>query len=208
MLPGHEQAAGLLVERAFETLKKKGVSRVMGRVTTMCPADIHLAEEMGFSIQEWGYKVYYAYEMGWGKLPIPADAAEAVDPEKDLDECAELAAKWYQRSPEWCRSNLQEWHEAGLITHLSVRAHGRMIAACLAAPNDVRPSTAAIFYIYAPDEHSLKPMLAKVVEKCIDFGVHNVIADLINEHRRYEPVYQELGFKKVAEWARCEKTLA
>ncbi len=193
MLPGHEQAAGLLVERAFETLKKKGVSRVVGRVTTMCPADIRLAEEMGFSIQEWGYKVYYAYEMGWGKLPIPADAAEAVDPEKDLDECAELAAKWYQRPPEWCRSNLQEWHEAGFITHLSVRAHGRMIAACLAAPNDVRPSTAAVFYIYAPDKHSLKPMLAKVVEKCIDFGVHNVIADLINEHRRYEPVYQELG---------------
>ncbi len=208
MLPGHEQAAGLLIERAFETLKKKGVSRVVGRVTTMCPGDVRLAEKTGFSIQEWGYKVYYAYEMGWGKLPIPGDAAEEVDPEKDLDECAELAAKWYKRPPEWCRSNLQEWHEAGFITHLSVRAQGRMIAACLAAPNDVRPSTAAIFYIYAPDEHSLKPMLAKVVEKCIDHGVHNVIADLINEHRPYEPVYQELGFKKVAEWARCEKTLA
>ena len=208
MLPGHEQAAGLLIERDFETLKKKGVSRVMGRVTTMCPGDVRLAEKTGFSIQEWGYKVYYAYEMGWGKLPIPGDAAEEVDPEKDLDECAELAAKWYKRPPEWCRSNLQEWHEAGFITHLSVRAQGRMIAACLAAPNDVRPSTAAIFYIYTPDEHSLKPMLAKVVEKCIDHGVHNVIADLINEHRPYEPVYQELGFKKVAEWARCEKALA
>jgi hypothetical protein len=208
MLPGHEQAAGLLIEKAFETLKKKGVSRVVGRVTTMCPGDVRLAEKMGFSIRDWGYKVYYAYEMGWGKLPIPADAAEEVDPEKELDECAKIAAKWYKHPPEWCRSNLQEWHEAGFITHLSVRAQGRMIAACLAAPNDVRPSTAAIFYIYAPDEHSLKPMLAKVVEKCIDHGVHNVIADLINEHRPYEPVYQELGFKKVAEWARCEKALA
>jgi hypothetical protein len=50
-------------------------------------------------------------------------------------------------------------------------------------------------------------MLAKVVNKCVDYGVQNVIADLINDHRQYEPVYQELGFKKVAEWARCAKDL-
>ena len=77
----------------------------------------------------------------------------------------------------------------------------------MAAPNDVRPSTAAIFYIYAHDEDSLKSMLTRVVNKCVDFGVANVIADLINEHRPYEPVYQKTGFKKVAEWARCEKIL-
>src|SRR5512143_3258842 len=40
MLPGHELAAGLLIERAFERLKKKGVSRVVGRVTTMVPAEL------------------------------------------------------------------------------------------------------------------------------------------------------------------------
>src|SRR5512140_545335 len=38
MLPGHEQAAGMLLESAFYTLRKKGVCRVVGRVTTMCPA--------------------------------------------------------------------------------------------------------------------------------------------------------------------------
>jgi hypothetical protein len=34
MMPGHEQAAVLLIERAFETLNEKGVSHVVGRVTT------------------------------------------------------------------------------------------------------------------------------------------------------------------------------
>jgi hypothetical protein len=38
-------------------------------------------------------------------------------------------------------------------------------------------------------------------------GVRNVIADLVDEHRPYEPVYQQLGFAKVAEWARCEHLL-
>jgi hypothetical protein len=207
MVPGHEGAAELLMERAFEVLRRKGVSRVLARVTTMCPGDIRLAERTGFSISDWGYKVYYSYEMAWGALGFPAGPAEEVDPEADLDECAQLAARWYKRPPEWCRSLLEEWHEAGVITHVGVREGGRLIAACMAAPNEVRPSTAAIYYIYAPDERSLTPMLAQVVGGCVDYGVHNVIADLIHEHRQYEPVYQALGFQKVAEWARCERGL-
>ena len=83
-----------------------------------------------------------------------------------------------------------------------------MIAACMAAPNTVRPSTAANYYIYAPDKESLIPLLAKVVEKCIVFGTHNLIADLIYDQRPFEPIYQELGFEKVADWARCEKSIA
>ena len=208
MLPGHEGAAELLIETSFETLRKKSISRVVGRVTTMCPGDIRLAEKAGFAIYDWGYKVYYSYEMGWGNLDVPGNAAGEIDPGKDLEECARIAALWYKRSPEWCLSRLQEWHAAGVITHLGLRSQGRLVAACLTAPNNVRPSTAANYYIYTPDEHSLKPILAKVVSNCIDFGTHNVIADLINEHRQYEPVYQELGFKKAAEWARCEKSLA
>jgi hypothetical protein len=208
MLPGHEQAAELLVERAFETLKRKGVSRVLGRVTTMVPGNIQLAERLGFSISDWGYKVYYSYEMKWGRLNFPDNAVVEVDPDTDLDECAQIAARWYGCPPEWCRSLLTEWHEVGLITHLGVREEGKLVAACMAAPNTVRPSTAAIYYIYLPDERSLRPLLARVVDKCIDRGIQDVIADLINEHRQYEPVYQELGFKKVVDWARCEKTLA
>jgi hypothetical protein len=50
-------------------------------------------------------------------------------------------------------------------------------------------------------------MLAKAVNRCVDYGTHNLIADLIDDNLPYEPVYQALGFKKVAEWARCEKVL-
>ncbi len=207
MLPGHEQAAELMIARAFERLKDRGVSLVTSRVTTMCPGDLLLAEKMGFSIIDWGYKVYYSYEMEWGKLEIPSEAAEEIDPGKDLDACAAIATNWYKRSQEWCHSLLAEWHEEGVITHLGVREQGRMLAACMAAPNTVRPSTAAIYYIYTPDEHALKPMLTKVIDNCISYGVQNVIADLVNEHRSYEPIYQKLGFQKVAEWARCEKNL-
>ncbi len=210
MLPGHEEAAELLIERAFETLARKGVSRVEGRVSTMAPGDIRLAEKTGFSIRDWGYKVYYSYDMEWGKILLPDDLAREIDPEKDLEECAEIASKWYMQPSEWCLSLIKEWYENDeiIITHLGVRKDGELIAGCIAAPNDLRIATAAIYYIYAPDEDSLRPMLVKVVNKCVDFGVNHVIADLIHDHRHYEAVYQEMGFKKVTEWGRCEKILS
>jgi hypothetical protein len=206
-LPEHEQAAELLIEKALDTLKKKGVSRVEGRVTTMCPGDVQLAEKMGFSIWDWGYKVYYSYEMAWGKLNLPCDAAKEVIPEEDLDECAKIASLWYKRPPDWCHSLLAEWHREGVITHLGLWQQGELIASCMAAPNLIRPNTAAIYYIHTPDDHSLKALLVAVISKCVDFGVGNLIADLVNEHLPYEPVYQELGFRKVAEWARCAKLI-
>jgi hypothetical protein len=206
-LPGHEGAAGLLLERALKTLARKGVERVTGRVSTMVPEEIRLAETMGFSLSEWGYKVYYSYETGRGKLDLSGDAVEEIDLGKDLDECAELAARWYGRPSDWCRSHLQAWHAAGIVGHFGVREQGRMVAACMVALNEIRPSTAAIYYIYTPDECSLEPMLVNVVNRCVDRSVNNVIADLINEHRQCEPAYQRLGFRKVAEWARCHKAL-
>ncbi len=194
MLPGHEQAAALLMEWAFKILQEKGVSRVSGRVTTMCPGAIELAERMGFTIRDWGYKVYYNYEMGWGRLKVSGAEAEEIDPGNDLDEIAKIAACWYKRPAEWCLNQLRQWHEWGVITHLGVREAGKFIAACMAAPNVLRPSTAALYYIYTPDKHWLEPMLARAVDKCIEFGENNLIADLINEHRQYEPVYEQLGF--------------
>ncbi len=208
MIPGHEQAAELLMERAFQACREKGVSRVFGRVTTMCPDDIQLAQKMGFTIRDWGYKVYYSYEMGWGRISIPGAVAEEIDPEVDLFECAKIAVHWYQRPAEWCLTRLQEWHQYGVIAHLGMREAGKWVASCLVAPNVLRPSTAANYYLYTPNEKYLEPLLATAVNKCVDHGTtYNLIADLINEHRQFEPVYEKLGFRKVAKWAKCEKIL-
>ena len=99
MLAGHEDAAEMLIEKAFERLVQKGVSSVMGWVTTMCPENIALAEKMGFSIFDWGQKVYYSYEMDWGKLDLPTPPVEEVNPDRDLHEYARIASRWYKRPP-------------------------------------------------------------------------------------------------------------
>ncbi len=88
-----------------------------------------------------------------------------------------------------------------------MRRAGRLVAACMAAPNVLRSDTAANYYIYTPDEDCLGSLLAHVVDRCIQRGTRLLICDLVNEHRRFEPAYQALGFSKVAEWGRVEKNL-
>lgn len=207
VLPGHEPAEEILIKKAFHALREKDISELTGRVTTMCPGQIRLAEKMGFSINSWGYKLYYSYEMAFGALKLDSRGVREMDPENDLDECANIASRWYKRPQDWCLSLLADWHKEGVISHSGVWQDGELIASCMAAPNLIRPSTAAIYYIYAPDEEILRPLLADVVSKCIAKGVNNLIADLINEHLLFEPTYQELGFGKVAEWAKVQKSL-
>jgi hypothetical protein len=204
MLPGHQQAADLLVKAAMERLKDKGVSCIVGRVTDMCPADIELAEKFGFSIFDWGYKLYYSYEMAQGELDYNCEGINDIDLDDPDSEILQQAVVSLKRPADWCKKLLADWHAYGMIAHLGVREQGKLVASCLVAPNLVRPTTAGIYCIYASDAASLRKMLGKVIQKCIASGTINLISDLINEHRVYESVYKDLGFEKVAKWARCE----
>ena len=93
MLPGSEPAAETLAEGMLEILQQKGVSRVSSNLHTMSPGDIRLAEKMGFEIKDWGFKVYYAYEMRDGYIDLPVGEAIEIEPERDLEQCAVLAAR-------------------------------------------------------------------------------------------------------------------
>ena len=205
---GHEQASELLMAAILDVLRDKQVTHVTGRVTTMCPRAISLAESSGFTLHDWGYKMYYAYETKRGKLSNSGTPAVRLDPDRDLQGCSLLAARWYKRSIDWCRERLQAHHDAGIIAHLGVWREGNLIASCLVAPNQIQPTTAALYYIYAPDELSLETLLNSAVNACIESAAERLIADLIHGHRTFEPVYRKLGFTKVADWARCEKVLA
>jgi hypothetical protein len=207
MVPDHEHEAYLLIEKMIKTLQQKGISHLFGHVTTMVPGDIQLAKDLGFEIKDLGFKVYYSYEMAQGYLYFPAEQAKEIDPVHDLERCAEIATRWYGRDKNWCLNLLEEWHARGIITHQGVWRDGSLVAACMTAPNVLRASTAAIYYIYTPNEELLKPMLVNVVNRCIEHGAINVIADLIGDHKQYESTYRQLGFKKVAEWAKWEKVL-
>jgi len=209
--PGYEETSDLLIERSLEVLREKGVRKVEIQVSTMFKNRAALLERWGFAPsqdQGWGYKVYYSYDMRQGELGVDTANVSEVSASEEYDESAELAAIWYKKPKEWCKDLLDEWHATGeVITHPFIRKNGKMVASCMAAPNNVRKDTAAMYFVYAKDAEYLPPLLARVVGSCIQKGCKTLIADLINEHRGYEEVYRSLGFVKSADWAVYEKEL-
>jgi hypothetical protein len=212
-LPGHQEAIPLLLERSLRALQDKGVDLVETRCTTMWPGSFEIIESLGFQEHpehKRGYKVYYVYDLGQGIPEIPMGNVFDFDPDRDLEDAAELATHWYQRPIEWCRDRLLEMERAWpLIAHLVVREGDEMLAACSSAPNFVHNDgePAAIYYIYARDAQCLRPLIARTIERCIQAGRQRLLVDLIYKHRGYEADYQALGFTWAAEWARYEKRL-
>jgi hypothetical protein len=143
-----------------------------------------------------------------GELSVDARNVCEVHTSEEYDESAELATHWYQKPKDWCRNLLDEWHATGdVITHSFIKHSGRMVASCMAAPNNVRRDTAAMYFVYVKEAHYLPPLLSRVVHGCIQKGCKTLIVDLINEHRSYEDVYRSLGFAKSADWAIYEMEL-
>jgi hypothetical protein len=131
-----------------------------------------------------------------------------VNSSAEYDESAELATHWYKMPKDWCKNLLAEWHATGeVITHSFIRYHEKMVATCMAAPNNVRKDTAALYFVYVKEGKYLPPLLSRVVHGCIQRGCKTLIVDLINEQRSYEDIYRSLGFTKSAEWAVYEKEL-
>jgi hypothetical protein len=210
-LPGYEETSDLLIEQSLEVLRRKGFRKVEIQVSTMFKNSAAAMEGWGFAPSQdrgWGYKLYYSYTMPQGELGVNAENVSEVNTSDEYDESAELATHWYKMPKDWCKNLLNEWHATGeVITHSFIRHEGKMVAACMVAPNNVRKDTTAMYFVYAKEAEYLPPLLSRVVHGCIQKGCKTLIVDLINEHRSYEDIYCSLGFVKSTDWAVYEKEL-
>jgi len=210
-LPGYEETSGLLIEKSLEVLRKRVVRKVEIQVSTMFKNSSALLESWGFAPSQdrgWGYKIYYSYKMLQSELGVDTTNVFEVDTSEEYDESAELATNWYKMPKDWCKNLLDEWHATGeVITHSFIKHRGKMVASCMAAPNNVRKDITGMYFIYVKEVEYLPPLLSRVVHGCIQKRCKTLIVDLINEHRSYEDVYRSLGFAKSADWAIYEKEL-
>jgi hypothetical protein len=82
-------------------------------------------------------------------LGADAENVREVNTSEEHDESAELATHWYKMPKDWCKNLLAEWHAAGeVITHSFIKYNDKMVATCMAAPNNVRKDTAAMYFVY------------------------------------------------------------
>ncbi len=209
VLPGYEETILLLIEQAIEVMKKKGVNIARTRANTMWESSFEILEKCGFKeheVHKRGVKVYSVYDLEKGSLDVPTDSVEECTTDREFEKCAELATNWYNSPIDRVKNHMRELFTPEFtIAHLYVQEKNEFKAACAVAPNLTVKTIAAFYYIYAPEEKYLAPMVAKAISICIEKGYQTLVVDLINEHRKYEDFYSQLGFTKAAEWAYYER---
>ncbi|MHA1441883.1 MAG: hypothetical protein ACTSPK_08490 [Candidatus Heimdallarchaeota archaeon] len=209
VLPEHEEAAELLMEKIVAALEAKGVKLIQTRVTTMRENSVQLARKFGFKPHNdfpLGYKLYYEYDLNKGFIAYCTENVKAFNLERDIDTCSEKVAKFFKITEDNAKILIKEIDtNEELISHLVIRNNGDMFGYSYTLPNDVRKDVVALYYIEATTEDYLRELIVQSVNRAIMKDGKTFIIDVVNELLLYEFLYKELGFTKVAKWGIFEK---
>ncbi len=211
VLPGHEKATDLLMEKIFEALKKKGVELVRTRVSSMREGSLQYIERWGFTQNKTypvGYKLYYNYELSTGKIDRPTNDVLEFDKDRDLKECTEWVADFFIVSKEQAQKYILNFcSREDIVSHLVIRENDKLAGYCYAGPNSISEKIIATFYIDAINEDYFDQLIIQTMNASIERSADFFLIDLVYGVLKYEETVKSLGLSKVATWGVFEKTL-
>ncbi|MFC2082517.1 hypothetical protein ACFLSG_00555 [Candidatus Bipolaricaulota bacterium] len=211
-LPGFEKARQPLLDHVTRHLAEEGCGRIQIQGCTAWDGSVEWLFDHGYTIdpdKPLGFKKYLKYEMASGPINAPSGNVIELDMDVDREDIAHAASVWMRCSHESAIKHVEQLlKDQDTIAHLGVRESGEIAAVAHVAKNWYRPSTAALFYAYARTPRALRQLAAAVIDACIREGTADLIVDVINAHRCFEPTYLDLGFVEVAAHAMFEKVLA
>ncbi|MHA1587002.1 MAG: GNAT family N-acetyltransferase [Candidatus Heimdallarchaeota archaeon] len=211
VLPGHEKATDLLMEKIIEALKKKGVELVRTRVSSMREGSLQFIEKWGFKqnkIYPVGYKLYYNYELSKGKIERTTKDVLEFDKERDLKECINWVADFFVVSKEQAEKYILDISSReDLVSHLVIREDDKLAGYCYACPNSVNAKIIASFYIDAINEDYFDQLIIQTINASIERNANYFLIDLVYGVLKYEDTVKSLGLSKVTTWGVFEKSL-
>ncbi|MFC2095555.1 hypothetical protein ACFLSW_03860 [Candidatus Bipolaricaulota bacterium] len=210
-LPGYEMAREPLLDHVTRLLAEEGVDRIQIRGSTAWKGSIEWLRDHGYTTdpdQPQGYKKYLKYALSKGPINVPTDNVIELDMDRDRDDIAHAASVWMSCSHESAIKSVERLlGDEAPIAHLGVRENGEIAGAVLVGKNWYRPTTAALFYAYARNPKALRQLAAGAIKACAQVGTTDLIVDVINAHRCFEPTYLDLGFVGVADHAMFERII-
>jgi len=211
VLPGHENATDLLMEKIIEALKKKNVELIRTRVSSMREGSIKYIEKWGFTQNKAypvGYKLYYNYELSKGKLDRTTKDMLEFDKERDLKECINWVANFFIVSEEQAEKYILDISSReDLVSHLVIREDDKLAGYCYACPNSLNDKIIASFYIDAINDNYFNQLIIQTMNASIERNADFFLIDLVYGVLKYEDAVKSLGLTKVATWGIFEKSL-
>jgi len=210
-LPGHERAADLLLDAIIENLRKKGVTLVRTRTSTMIPNSFDHLKLKGYNESDafpLGFKLYYHYQSSKGKLNYPTPNILPFNEQRDLEDCTKWVARFFYMPEENAKSHILRTNSReDLVSHLVIRANNELVGYCFAYPNRIVKKIHATYYIEATNEDYFTQLLTKCANNSIDTKADTFIVDLIESLLQYEESVISLGFDKAATWCVFERKI-
>ncbi len=166
ILPGHEEVTELLVGRALDTLKDKGVQVVETYVSAISGNNYELTQEWGYKhIKDQDNLVYILNGVDLKEIDEEADIRD-FDQDKDLEKWLSLVREYDEISEETEKQILKELkNETGnVIAHLVIEKDGEIVGTTLIYRNDIKPSSANLPFTYVTETKYLHKLAARVKE--------------------------------------------
>jgi L-amino acid N-acyltransferase YncA len=214
VLPGHEEAESLLIERAFDILRKKGVEIVRTRVSEAWGKTFDMAKRWGYTFVE-NQAVAYTADLTGVVIPESPelDTAVAYDHEKDYEQMVDIFVREYGMTPEQARANFDALENAGdlVISHVVIRKNGQIAGRALALRYENDPSHGHTGTLFVTDENLRPLLLSRLVKDCKTKGIETLDATIFGEMLKNKDaissVYESLGFVHLATVSYYEKKI-
>ncbi len=166
ILPGNEGATDLLLEKAYDTLKSKGVEVVETYVSAISGNNYDLAHKWGYKhIKDQDNIVYILNGTDLKEIGEEIEVRE-FDQNKDLEKWLSLVRKFDEISEESEKQLLNELsNEAGnIVAHLVIEKDGEIVGTTLIYRNDIKPTTANLPFTYVTETKYLLALATRVKE--------------------------------------------
>ncbi|MBU7025034.1 MAG: GNAT family N-acetyltransferase [Theionarchaea archaeon] len=214
VLSGHEEAESLLLEKAFDILRKKGVEAVRTRVSKAWGKTFDMAKRWGYTfVEDQGV----AYTADLAGVVIPESPGlyivVAYDHEKDYEHMVDIFVREYGMTPEQARANFDALENAGdlVISHVVIRKNGQVTGRALALRYENNLSHGHTGALFVTDERQRPLLLSRLVKDCKAKGVETldatIFGEMLKNKNAISSVYESLGFVHLATVSYYEKKI-
>lgn len=197
ILSGNEGATDLLLSKAYDTLKDKGVEIVETYVSAISGNNYDLTQKWGYKhIKDQDNLVYILNGVDLKEIDENVEVRD-FDKDKDLEKWLSLVRQYDEVSEETEKQLLQELNnEAGnIIAHLVIENDGEIVGTTLIYRNEIKPSTANLPFTYVTETKYLLSLATKVKEIGKKENIDLFFAWLFRGRLKLRKHFDALNFK-------------
>ena len=197
ILPNHEEATELLLERAFDVLKKKDIEVVETYVSALSGNNYDLAHKWDYKYIEDFDNIVYILNGTEIKANLETAEIRNFDKENDLEKWLALVKEYDELSDERLENLVKdlENESENIVAHLVIEEHGKIVGTTLIYRNEIKLNTANLAFTYVTETEYLKNLAVKVKEIGKEQSIDTFFIWLYRGRLKLREHFDELNFK-------------